>query len=165
MGRLRGLNSQDAVPLTPDVRLLILGLVATFALHFTWEMLQAPAFMGFAGSTWEGTLRCLVASGGDVLLASGAYLVTALTVRRLAWPVRPGWILPSAMWIALGVLATFAFERWALARGRWVYEPEMPLVFGIGLLPLLQWIVVPLVTLAVVRWRRRDSVARQGTST
>jgi hypothetical protein len=38
------------------VNLLMFGLLAAFALHFTWEMLQAPAFMDFAGSTWNGTL-------------------------------------------------------------------------------------------------------------
>lgn len=30
----------------------------------------------------------------------------------------------------------------------------MPLVGGIGLLPLLQWIVVPVLTLALIRARR-----------
>lgn len=157
MGRPCGLASVS-VRLAPDVHLLILGLVVTLALHFTWEMLQAPAFMDFAGTTWEGTLRCLVASVGDVFLASGAYLMTALIFRRFAWPIRPGWILPSAIWIALGLLGTIGFERWALARGRWVYGPEMPLVFGIGVLPLLQWIVVPLLALAFLRWRCRYSM-------
>jgi hypothetical protein len=121
-------------------------------------MLQAPVFMDFAGTTWQGTLRCFVASVGDVLLASGADLMTALIFRRFAWAVRPGWILPSSIWIALGVLGTIGFERRALARGRWVYGPEMPLVFGIGVLPLLQWIVVPLLTLTLLRWRCRYSM-------
>jgi hypothetical protein len=57
--------------------------------------------------------------------------------------------------ITLGVLAMIGFERWALAAGRRAYASDMPLVFGVGLLPLLQWIVVPAVTLALVRVRAR----------
>lgn len=134
----------------------IVGILTTFALHFTWEMLQAPAFMAFAGSTWQGTLRCFVAALGDVLIATGAYVVTALAFQRPVWPVRPGWMLPALTWIAVGVIATVAIERWALAGGRWAYGPEMPVVFGTGLLPLLQWLIVPALTLAVVQqmvWR------------
>ena len=111
------------------MKLMIVGIVATLTLHFAWEMLQAPAFADFAGSTWAGTVRCFTAALGDVLLASGAYVITALAFRRAAWPVRRGWILPAATWIALGIVATVAFEQWALSRGRWAYGPEMPLLW------------------------------------
>lgn len=131
--------------------LVIAGVLMTLMLHFTWEMLQAPAFVDFASSAWTGTLHCFVAALGDVILAAGAYLVTALAFQRPAWPVRPGWVLPSATWIAVGMIATIAFERWALARGRWAYGPEMPVIAGIGLLPLLQWLIVPALTLVVTR--------------
>ena len=113
---------------------------------------------GLADTTGDGSVRCFLASAGDLLLASGAYAVTALVFWRPAWPIRPDWILPAATWIAIGVMATSAFERWALAPGRWAYGPDMPLVFGIGLLPLLQWIVVPVLTLAVLRWWRNHAV-------
>ena len=92
--------------------LVIVGIVVTLTLHFGWEMLQAPAFVDFAGSTWEGTVRCFVASLGDVLLASSAYVVTPLAFRRLRWPIGPDWILPAATWIAFGVLAAITFELW-----------------------------------------------------
>lgn len=128
------------------------GVLTTVILHFAWEMLQAPAFVDFAATTWEGTVRCFAAALGDVLLASGAYAVTALAFRRAAWPVQRGWLLPAATWIAVGVLATVAFERLALTRGQWSYGPEMPRIAGIGLLPLLQWLIVPSLTLTLVRF-------------
>lgn len=137
----------------------MVGIAVTFALHFTWEMLQSPAFMDFAATARRGTLRCFVAAVGDVLIAAGAYAVTALAFQRPVWPVRSGWMLPALTWVALGVITTIAIERWALARGRWAYAPEMPVLFGIGLLPLLQWLIVPGLTLAVVQQllRRHDS--------
>lgn len=134
------------------MKLAILSFAVTFALHFAWEMLQAPVFMEFAETLWAGTVRCFVAALGDVLIAIGAYVVAALAFRRAAWPILDGWRAPAAAWIVAGMLATIVFERWALARGRWVYGPEMPLVAGIGLLPLLQWLVVPVLTLMAVRW-------------
>jgi hypothetical protein len=136
------------------MRALVVAILATLGLHFAWEMLQAPAFIDFAGTTWDGTVRCFAAALGDLLLATGTYVVTALLFRRAAWPVRPGWVTPAVTWIALGVVATIAFERFALSRGRWSYGPDMPVIVGVGLLPLLQWLIVPALTLlAVQRFR------------
>lgn len=48
--------------------------------------------------------------------------------------------------MAVGVLITIAAE-WVLTEGieRWTYAPSMPTlpVLGTGLLPLLQWIILP----------------------
>jgi len=37
-------------------------------------------------------------------------------------------------------------------RGSWAYAQAMPVVAGIGLSPLLQWVLVPLVVLCTVRY-------------
>lgn len=141
-----------------------LGMLVTLALHFAWEMLQAPAFMQFATDFWSGTVRCFVAALGDVVIASGTYAVTALWFRRPAWPVQPGWMVPAATWIVLGVVVTVGFERWALSRGRWAYGSEMPVVFGIGVLPLAQWLVVPAMTLLIVRQVVTWPLLRRGST-
>lgn len=133
------------------MNLVVGGVLATFAFHFTWEMLQAPAFLNFAESTSAGTIRCFVAALGDVLIAAGAYGITAFAFRSTTWPLRAHWMVPAATWVAVGVIATVIFEHWALAQGRWAYGPEMPLVFGVGVLPLLQWFIVPMLTLGLVR--------------
>lgn len=133
------------------VSLILAAFLTTLAFHFAWEMLQASTFEEFAATVWEGTVRCFAAALGDVLIAGGAYLGTALVFRHASWPLRHGWVAPAVTWIALGVIVTVMFELWALERGRWAYGPSMPLVFGIGLLPLLQWVVVPALTLTLVR--------------
>ena len=129
-----------------------IAISVTLALHFTWEMLQAVAFAPFAEGVWSGTIRCFQAALGDLLLAAGAYAVTAIVFRRPRWLVHNArWRGPAATWMALGLIATVAFEWFALESGRWQYGSAMPTLFGIGLLPVLQWLIVPTVTLIAVR--------------
>ena len=56
---------------------------------------------------------------------------------------------------AFGLIYT-AYSEWVNVYqiGSWGYAPDMPLVFGIGVSPLLQWLVVPLVTLSILRMPR-----------
>ncbi len=44
----------------------------------------------------------------------------------------------------LGVVYT-AFSEWLnlVVRQSWAYSPLMPVIGGIGLTPLLQWLVIP----------------------
>ena len=128
------------------------ALAATLLLHYAWEMLQAPWFDVFAGqSFWEHARPCLRAALGDLAIAVGAYVVTAILFRRTQWPFQTHWFWPSVAWIILGLVATVAFEKWALSVGRWHYTDAMPTIAGIGVAPLLQWIIVPAATLAIVR--------------
>ena len=45
------------------------------------------------------------------------------------------------------------FSEWVnvYVTGAWDYQPTMPLVAGIGLTPLLQWVVVPTLMFLIVR--------------
>ena len=132
--------------------------VATFALllNFVWEMLQAPLYVGMAGMPHAQVVRaCLQATLGDMvimLLAYGAVAVVALSRR---------WIVAArgrqlALFVAIGVAITAGIE-WLATGGLWVqswnYLPAMPLVPGtsIGIAPLLQWVVLPLLTVWFVR--------------
>ena len=125
---------------------------ATLLLHYAWEMLQAPLFDVFAGQAfWQHAWPCFRAALGDLLIAGGASLLTAGLFRRIGWPFVPRWFWPSVVWVILGLIATVAFEVWALSVGRWHYTDAMPTIVGIGMAPLLQWFVVPAATLAVVR--------------
>lgn len=61
---------------------LIVAL-ATLVLHYAWEMLQAPWFEEFAGvPVLKHALPCLWSAFGDLGIAAGAYIVTAVLFRR-----------------------------------------------------------------------------------
>lgn len=130
------------------LRLWTAALLLTLFAHFAWELAQACFFANLSGMPFlRHALTCFQASLGDVTIAAlaygASYGATALLFRRPLWALRPNWLLPAALWVAIGLGITVLIERWAIDTGRWVYGPSMPVVFGIGLAPLLQWMIVP----------------------
>ena len=132
--------------------------VAAFALllNFAWEILQAPLYAGMADMPHAQVTRaCLRATVGDAVIMLLAYGAVAVAARSRRWIVAAsGW--PLALFTVIGVSITAAIE-WLATRGYWVgnwnYLPTMPLVpgTGIGVAPLLQWVVLPLLTVWFVR--------------
>jgi hypothetical protein len=114
-------------------------------------MAQSPFFEKFADGWIAGTARCLVASFGDLVIATLAYTATSVVFRRFDWPLEPDWLLPAVTWIGVSELITIGLEMYAVQQGRWAYALDMPTLFGIGLLPLAQWLLVPLITLFALR--------------
>lgn len=128
----------------------VLGLFA-FLLHFTWEMLQVPFFRGMEDAAhWRATVTCLRTAGGDVV-------ITLLAYAAVTWRTDRGWLLGqspgprfafvgSALGIAT-VLELLSVHVWE----RWTYAPEMPVLLGVGLAPLLQWLLLPPLILWLAR--------------
>ena len=148
--------------------------VATFALllNFAWEILQAPLYAGMADMPHaQVTKACLQATGGDAVIMLLAHGGVAVAARSRLWIVAAKrWQL--ALFIALGLFITAAIE-WLATHGYWIakwsYLPTMPVVpgAGIGLAPLLQWVVLPLLTVWFVRRQLAhlpETVAQQPTA-
>ena len=132
-------------------RFWIAAAVLTVLLHFVWEMWQSRFFASMADMPpLRHALVCLLASLGDLLIAAVAYAATVLLLRR-SWPLRARWQGPAALWMAISIAFGVAIERWALASGRWTYAESMPTLLGVGLLPLIQWIIVPTATLLTLQ--------------
>ena len=132
--------------------------VATFSLllNFAWEILQAPLYAGMADMPHAQVTRaCLQATFGDMVIMLLAYGAVAVVARSRRWIVAAsGWQL--TWFVAVGVVITAGIE-WLATRAHWVqswtYLPTMPLVpgTGLGLAPLLQWVLLPLLTVWFVR--------------
>ncbi len=122
--------------------------------HFFWEMMQTPFFQEMpAMAHWPATLFCLRATVGDVAITLVAYLMVAVVERDRGWFIEPvkGAV---ALYLGVGLVLTAGLEVHAVYWAhRWAYSPVMPIVpgLGIGLVPVVQWIVVPMVVLFVVR--------------
>ena len=110
------------------------ALLLTLVLHYVWELGQARFFANMAEMPLlRHALTCFLASLGDVTIAALAYAATGLLFRRPLWAVGPDWLWPAAAWVVIGVGITALIELWAVATGRWVYGPSMPVVFGMDL--------------------------------
>lgn len=120
--------------------------VFAFLLNFPWELLQIPFYAGMADAPhWEATKVCALATLGDAVILVVAYWTAALAARSRQWFSKPRtW--PTAVFISAGLAITLVLER--LATGpldRWQYAASMPIMpfLGVGLTPLLQWLVLP----------------------
>jgi hypothetical protein len=124
-----------------------------FALNLAWEIAQVRLYSLWAAAdhlsvAWS-LLHCTL---GDVLIALAIYLLAGAVLWRPDWPASQPWA-GSAIAVA-GALAYTAWSEWynVYRAGRWAYTASMPLIFGIGLSPLLQWLILP--PILVLAYRR-----------
>lgn len=130
------------------------------ALHALWELGQLPGYaLWYEPDRWTVVRYVLHCTLGDAFIAATTYLVTAGMLRRMDWPASTPW-RGGLITVTAGVAYT-AISEWinVYVIIRWAYTQTMPLVFGLGLAPLLQWVVVPALTLTILRKlsRRRDT--------
>ncbi len=126
--------------------------IFAFLLNFVWELLQMPLFAGFADFPYYLTiLHCTKATFGDVVISLVAFAGACLITRSRMWIIsmnKSGVV----SFLAIGLVITVAFEL--LATGplnRWEYSEAMPTVIGVGVSPLAQWVILPLIQLWFVK--------------
>lgn len=146
---------------------LRLILLVSVGVHLTWEVIQLPLYtLWWTGSTVEIAFAVLHCTVGDLVIMTTS-LVIALVAFGNGWPsCSTSFRNVTLATILIGVVYTIYSEFVNVnVRGTWAYAAAMPLVppFGTGLLPLLQWIVVP--GLAFIIARRHvlaDAAKKQG---
>jgi hypothetical protein len=153
-----------------DKSLLSLTVVlylVTFFLHFVWEMWQVPLYVGMAEADhWSAVLQCTLATIGDGFIALIAYSISAFIARDKYW-LHKGSVSTWAVFIISGLAITVLLEVFATnVYGRWQYSELMPIVpvINVGLSPLLQWLMIPPITIwisaVVLRGLSRDEQSR-----
>lgn len=140
---------------TPLKRLLHWAGLA-FVLHLLWEIGQL-SFYRLPPDTGFRVYAVLHCTLGDVLIATVTFAGTAALMRSWHWPIRAPWRGGVPM-VTAGVLYT-GFSEWhhVYRVAHWAYSPAMPLIAGVGLMPLLQWLMVPALMVFIFhkRWAGR----------
>jgi hypothetical protein len=123
---------------------------------FVWETAQLPLYTlwqtGTPGEKLFAVVHCTL---GDLLIALSALTLGLVLAGHRDWPLRR-FAAVAALMLAFGLGYT-VFSEWLniVVRRSWAYSSLMPVVplfgLGIGLSPLLQWIVVPTLALYVAR--------------
>lgn len=141
----------------PEVHIATFG----FFTAFIWEILQMPFFDVGSATYWEKTLGCTRATFGDVGILVLAYTVVSILNRNRHWMHHPTyWMIGIYLLTGLGI--TVIIERLATnmpyeSEWGWQYSELMPLVPGtdIGFVPILMWLVIPLISLWFARRQPR----------
>lgn len=140
----------------PWLRTLRLYLALSAAGNLLWETLQLPLYtIGRTGSVQEQTFAVLHCTAGDVLIATVALAAALVVAGNERWPAARFVRVTIAATI-IGVVYT-GFSEWrnVYVHAAWSYAEGMPLlpVFGVGLgvSPLLQWLIVPPAALHLAR--------------
>ena len=129
-----------------------------FGLNLVWEIAQVRLYTIW--NTAEGVtiawalLHCTV---GDVIIALTLFALAGLAFRDVDWPSSRPWA--GGAMVVIGTLAFTVWSEWrnVYRAGNWAYTANMPTIFGIGLAPLLQWLIVPTITVMAYRALLRRS--------
>lgn len=131
--------------------------VFSFLLNYPWELMQAPLYQGMPDAAhWDSIKVCTRATLGDGVIMLLAYWGAAILIRDRRWIATPR-LAPILTMIGIGVAITVLLERLAIVSDRpswgWRYAETMPMVplIGIGLAPLLQWVILPLLLVWFVK--------------
>lgn len=130
------------------IKFLAAIYAVAFLLNFVWENIHAQLYAGYVGF-WQFFDLTGVATFWDGAIILGIYLVVAMFRRDIYWArnMDAKSILSAVFW---GALIAIYIEMRALREGRWGYNEYMPLVWGLGLTPILQMIILPVLTYYLV---------------
>lgn len=125
-------------------------LAVAFVLNLIWENGHAPFYAGY-NSFRQFLPLVSIASVWDAIITLGIYAGVSAVKRDMLW-IRKMDLSGVLLAIILGLAVAVYIELRALGEGRWGYGSLMPIVpiLGVGLLPLLQMMILPLVTFRIV---------------
>lgn len=115
-------------------------------LNFVWEISQMPLFsemgMGIRSDYLEFLRIHWEVTGKDALMVVVIYIVIGFLLRNWEWSknFNRGWMI---LWITLPFWQAVIEYYSVYLYHRWAYAETMPLIFGIGLSPILQMLILP----------------------
>jgi hypothetical protein len=130
-------------------------LAIAAGLNLAWEIAQLPLYAIWkTGSRREILFAVVHCTLGDVLIAAGSLFLALLLVGTALRRGQFSRASVAPIIVFLGVAYT-VFSEWlnVSLRGSWAYAPAMPVLppLGTGLAPLLQWVAIPPLALALAR--------------
>ena len=115
-----------------------------FVLNLVWEIGHVRLY-----TLWMEADACHIAwavfhcAVGDVVIALAIFVLAGIVLWRADWPASHPWT--GGAIASIGAMAFTAWSEWhnVYRAGNWGYAASMPMIFGIGLSPLLQWLILP----------------------
>lgn len=130
----------------PEVKLATWGGL----LNAFWEFGHSSLYTDHVRGLWYVVWTRLHCTGGDVMILVITFWIVSLLTRSRTW------VTDDRQWprvfFVIGGFSYTVFSEWlnTTVRETWTYTDAMPTIFGFGLTPLLQWIVVPPVVMGLM---------------
>lgn len=124
--------------------------------HLLWEILQLPLYTIWTAPVATRAFAIAHCTIGDAMIAASTLIFAWIVTGRAHWPQARFWSV-ALVTVVLGLGYTI-FSEWlnVTVQMSWAYSATMPVIpmfgFEVGLSPVLQWIVVPAIGFAIVRW-------------
>lgn len=129
------------------VRKFIYIIIFSFLINLAWEVSHSLLYKTTTEmSVAEYVPRILQASAGDIIMILFIFLGISALNKSFSWKINNKKnILLS---IIFGLIISISFEFYAQYTNRFEYNSSMPLIplIGIGLTPVLQMVIIPLLT-------------------
>lgn len=130
-------------------KLLLLVFAAGFITNLVWENAQAPLYEGYESFS-QHFVFCLAASAVDGAIVVLLYVLVFLIRKNMFWLLHSD-MKDVGIIVIFGALTAIVFEIVALKNGLWNYTKDMPLVFGLGLIPLMQLSILPALSIYLLK--------------
>lgn len=129
-----------------------LWTVLAFLLNLSWEIAHVRLYTIWsskdAGAIAWALFHCTL---GDILIALAIFAFAGIVLRSADWPSSRPWT--GSILVVIGAMAFTVWSEWynVYLAGNWGYTASMPMIFGIGISPLLQWLILPPVLVGACR--------------
>lgn len=129
---------------------IFLIAAVAFIIDYIWEMAQMPFFTGMYFSDFKVWLICARASIGDVVIILIIFILGRLIFKKWNWIDHLN-LLKIVYLLIMGVSIAIVIEIISLKYDRWDYSEIMPVIpkFGVGIIPITQMIILPLLSYIV----------------
>jgi len=122
----------------------------SFILNLFWEVLQVPLYEGFHYTLGGFGILIWASSGDAVYIALVAMFSFGTRLNRL-FKVDKWLVLRSIFFASFLFISSYRVELRGLSNGWWSYAEAMPIVFGVGLSPMLELFVTGVTSLLLLK--------------
>ncbi len=134
--------------------LLALSFVLAFFLNLLWEVLHSALYdwnrLPLRNDVYFYIFRILRATLTDAFVILGMFLFNSALRRDLDW-IGKAKIIDYLIISFLGLVIAVIIEIRAIALNLWSYNEFMPIVFGIGLTPMIQLAITGIAVLIILK--------------
>ena len=132
------------------IRLIIYIILVSFFLNFAWEFLQSPFYDCFKNTLESNYKHYLLAIIGDSAYTVLIYFILSIINMDSLWAENSfnmkNLYISIVIWL---ILAIFIEYKWVFLLNKWDYSDLMPVFLGIWIIPLIQMMILPLMSFKI----------------